>query len=326
MSGDLLEIEGLSVEPRSNPVQELLIEGFGLRLAAGQAVGLVGETGAGKSLSMRASVGLLPDAIGAVAGHVAFRGVRIPATDKARLRANLGHGICLLLQNGRGALNPFMRVSAQVERILRYRGVPRRLRAGMSAELLDSVGLPAGEFGGRYAHQLSGGQAQRVAIVIALATEPQLLIADEPTTALDVTTERDVIGLLKRLCKDRDMGLVLITHNLGLVANNCDSAVIMHAGHVVESGPTGAIFQQPSHPYTQALLRAIPDVDSPQELVPLAGSVPARGSMGCGCRFVERCPDHLARCRASVPPLYPVDGQLARCFLREPASAALVSE
>jgi oligopeptide/dipeptide ABC transporter ATP-binding protein len=311
----IFEIEGLTVEPRSNLEGEALIEHFDLRLAEGEALGVVGETGAGKSLSMRAAVGLLPGAIHATAGKVTFAGRTMEASAPSELRRNLGQGVCLLLQNGRGALNPFRTVGWQVDRILSYRGLSKQERISTAASLLDAVGLPARNFRGRYPHQLSGGQAQRVAMVIALATEPRLLIADEPTTALDVTTERDVIMLLKRLCRERDMALILITHNLGLVANNCDNVMLMHAGHVVEVGPTREIFERPAHPYAQALLAAIPEIDRRHELVPLAGSVPARGQMGAGCRFVTRCPHAEEICAESVPPLVAANGHLSRCVM-----------
>lgn len=316
----LFEIDDLTVEPRANPEGEALIELFQLKLAAGEALGIVGETGAGKSLSMRAAVGLLPNAIHATTGRVRFNGRETEASRPRALRENLGHGICLLLQNGRGALNPFHTIGWQIDRVLKNRGV-RQARRAQAESLLEAVGLPARDFFRRYPHQLSGGQAQRVAMVIALATEPELLIADEPTTALDVTTERDVISLLKHLCRERDMALILITHNLGLVANNCDNVMIMHAGHVVEAGPTREIFDRPGHPYTRALLDAIPEVDGDRELLPLAGAVPARGAMGKGCRFVSRCAYAEPRCAESVPPLLPFAGHLSRCILHEQGAA-----
>ncbi len=316
VDASVFEVCGLSIEHVVGGRRELLIEDFSLRVSPGQIVALVGETGAGKSLSARACVGLLPGGVRPVAGWVTFDGRRLPATQVGALRRHLGQGVCLLFQNARGALNPFMRIRAQVERALKLHGVPRRLRRQRSAELLQSVGLEAA-LGSKHAHQISGGQAQRVAMAVALATEPRLLIADEPTTALDVTTERELIELLQRLCRERNMALVLITHNLALVGSVCEHLALMHAGHVVEQGPTTQIFANPLHPYTVGLMGAVPHVDEVHQLVPLKGTVPRAGSLGSRCRFSERCPHAWDRCRAAVPPFYKRDERDVRCFLYE---------
>lgn len=312
----VFEVNGLCIEPVVGAHHELLIEDFSLQVEAGPIVGLVGETGAGKSLSMRASVGLLPTGVRAVAGHVSFKGcLPIASSETKILRANLGHGVALLLQDARGALNPFMRVHAQLGRVLKLQGVNGSMWSTRTRELLRQVDLAPDEFWSRYAHQLSGGQAQRVALAIALATEPWFLIADEPTTALDVTTQREVLDLLQRLSRERNMGLILITHNLALVSQTCDYVVLMHAGHIVERGPVRSAFTQPLHPYTVGLMQAIPDVDQPSELVPLPESAPSLGSLGLGCRFSGRCPHVWDRCSESVPPLYRRGQSEVRCFL-----------
>lgn len=311
----LFAVEKVCVTPADDIEQELLIQDFCLQVEAGEIVGLVGETGAGKSLSMRASVGLLPTGVRTVCGRVWFNGAWVPVTEARALRANLGHGIALLLQNARGALNPFMRVNAQIDRAAKIRGVEPTERSSLVNELLRSVGLEPGEFNRKYAHQLSGGQAQRIAMACALATDPKLLIADEPTTSLDVTTQREIISMLQRLCRERNMGLVLITHNLALVSEICDRVVLMHAGHIVESGSVRKVFAAPLHPYTKALMQAIPDVDEPHDLVPLVGTVPSRGNLGAGCRFANRCQHVLPRCHAQVPPFCNLDGCEVRCFL-----------
>ena len=311
----LFEIQGLNVEVASHQERTPLIEDVGLRLMAGESIGVVGETGAGKSLSILASVGLLPGGVRATGGSISFKEASLPVTRPKLLREQLGHGIALLFQNARGALNPFMRVSSQIDRVLRLRLTSRDARRARMTELMGSVGLSLGELGPKYAHQISGGQAQRVALACALATDPQLLIADEPTTALDVTTQREVIQLLQRLCRERGMGLILITHNLALVSQSCDRVMLMHAGHVVESGQVGDIFDEPLHPYTRGLLSVIPDVDDPHELVPLKGSVWGGESLVTRCRFSHRCPDRWERCETSVPPIYDVGGRRVRCFL-----------
>jgi oligopeptide/dipeptide ABC transporter ATP-binding protein len=314
----LYRVEGLCIEPVANPQRELLIEDFSLRVKTGQIVGIVGETGAGKSLSMMASVGLLPLGVHAVAGLVSFNGSeQVLVTRSKDLRTNLGHGVSLLFQNAKGALNPFMRVKAQLNRVLSLRGVSGKSGLEYCHNILNSVGLAPDEILPKYAHQMSGGQAQRVALAIALATEPMLLIADEPTTALDVTTQREVINLLRRLCRERNMGLILITHNLALVSQTCDYVVLLHAGHIVERGPVEKIFSEPQHPYTVGLMKAIPDVDQPRDLVPLIGNVPSLGNLGVGCRFSSRCPHVWERCCESVPSFYFSDDSEVRCFLFE---------
>lgn len=323
----LFEVWDLAVGLSGRDHPAPLIEGFSLRVEAGQIVGLVGETGAGKSLSMRASVGLLPTGIQALSGLLSLGSSSpIPVTDTKSLRRNLGHGIALLLQNARGALNPFMRVNAQLDRVLKLHGIAPRARPERTKELLRLVDLAPDEISSRYAHELSGGQAQRVAMAIALATEPSLLIADEPTTALDVTTEREVINLLQGLCRERNMGLVLITHNLALVSQTCDFVVLMHAGHIVERGAVRDIFARPLHPYTVGLLKAIPDVDEPGELIPLQGNVPSLGQLDMGCRFSARCPHVWDRCQQSVPPLYRRGESEVRCFLYDVEVATTTSE
>ena len=311
----LFEIRGLTIEVASRQGGTPLIEDVNLILRPGESIGVVGETGAGKSLSILASVGLLPVGVRPTGGTVLFNGASLPVTHPERLRERLGHGIALLFQNARGALNPFMRVRSQIDRVLRLRLVRRDTRKARMTDLMGSVGLSFLELGPKYAHQISGGQAQRVAMACALAADPRLLIADEPTTALDVTTQQDVIQLLQRLCRERGMGLILITHNLALVSQSCDSVLLMHAGHVVESGRAGEVFDQPLHPYTKGLLSAIPDVDAPHELVPLEGSVWGGAGLGGRCRFSHRCPDRWERCDTSVPPVYEVDGRRVRCFL-----------
>jgi ABC-type glutathione transport system ATPase component len=267
LGGTLLDITNLSAYADTLDGAIPLVEEFDLRVQPGKIVGLVGETGAGKSLSMRAAIGLLPNGIRASAGTVAFGGQEISASDPAQLRRRLGHGIALLMQHTRSALNPFLRASAQIERVARYQGVPRNASKNIARELLSSVDLAPDEILPRYPHQLSGGQAQRVALAITLASNPRLLIADEPTTALDVSTQATVINLLQRVCRERDMGLILITHNLALISRVVDDVVLMRAGRVVERGTAQRIFTHPEHAYTVSLMAAILDPDGPGELL-----------------------------------------------------------
>lgn len=265
-AGTLLDIAKLSAHAETLDGSIPVVEGFDLCVQPGKIVGLVGETGAGKSLSMRAAIGLLPNGIRATAGTVTFDGQEISASDPGRLRRRLGHGVALLMQHTRSGLNPFLRVSTQIERVARYQGMPRRASSAFSRELLSKVDLAPDEILPRYPHQLSGGQAQRVALAITLASNPRLLIADEPTTALDVSTQATVISLLQRVCRERDMALILITHNLALVSRVVDDVVLMRAGRIVETGTAQRIFTRPEHDYTVSLLAAILDPDGPVEV------------------------------------------------------------
>jgi oligopeptide/dipeptide ABC transporter ATP-binding protein len=311
----LYHIQGLTIDAVSPLDRKRLVESFDLEVKRGEIYGVVGETGSGKSISMLASVGLVSRGLQVVGGTVNFAGRRVAATQQVHLRHNLAHGVSLLFQNAKGALNPFLRTARQVDRVLEVNRVPRSVRPARLRELFVAVGLDPDEIGPKYAHEISGGQAQRVAMACALATNPQLLITDEPTTALDVTTEREVLRFLKTLCRERDMAMILIAHNLALVAEVCDRISILHAGHVVERGTVAEIFQRPLHPYTRGLLAAIPDVDEPHELTPLPGTVWGGGWPVNRCRFAHRCTQVIERCTQALPPLVPVEDQAVRCVL-----------
>jgi oligopeptide/dipeptide ABC transporter ATP-binding protein len=267
------------------------------------------------------SVGLAASGLQIVGGTVSFDGMTFNAQNQSSLRGNLAHGVSLLFQNAKGALNPFLRINRQIGRVLALQDVSRLKRNVRTRELLIAVGLDPDEIGQKYAHQISGGQAQRVAMACALATEPRLLIADEPTTALDVTTEREILRFLTRLCRKRNMAVVLVSHNLALVSEYCNRLSILHAGHVVECGRTSDIFSQPLHPYTRGLLAAIPDVDRPRELVPLDGSVWGAGFPTGRCRFSHRCSQVVAACLEAVPPLLSVNNHAVRCVLYQERAA-----
>jgi oligopeptide/dipeptide ABC transporter ATP-binding protein len=311
----ILRIEGLTIDAVTSLESKRLVEALDLEVKRGEIYGVVGETGSGKSISMMASVGLASRGLQVMAGAVTFAGQTIDAKDQARLRHNLAHGVSLLFQNAKGALNPFMRTARQVERVLKLKRVPHAERPRRVRELFAAVGLDPAEIGPKYAHEISGGQAQRVAMACSLATNPQLLIADEPTTALDVTTEREVLRFLKALCLERNMAMILIAHNLALVAEHCSRLSILHAGHIVETGTVAEIYERPLHPYTRGLLAAIPDVDAPRELLPLAGAVWGGDPWATRCRFSHRCPYMVEPCNLAIPrPVYFGD-HAVRCIL-----------
>jgi oligopeptide/dipeptide ABC transporter ATP-binding protein len=317
----LFEINGLTIDSVRADRRRRIVQDVSVRVAPGQIYGLVGESGSGKSVSMMASVGLATPGLAVQSGMVAFGGVVRQAVDQRGLKQNLSHGISLLFQNAKGALSPFLTTGAQVGRVLDRQAVPRAERAARIAELFRVVGLNHADLGGKYPHQISGGQAQRVAMACALATDPKLLIADEPTTALDVTTEREMLRFLKRLCEERGLAIILVAHNLSLVSEYCSGLSIMHAGQVVEDGDLGAIFDEPLHPYTQGLIAAVPDVDEPHELIPIAGSVWGGPADIDRCRFSHRCPYARPRCDAGIPPGIRTRGRNVHCVLYDEAAS-----
>jgi oligopeptide/dipeptide ABC transporter ATP-binding protein len=311
----LFRIRGLTIEAVTLLARRRLVESLDLDVQAGEIYGVVGETGSGKSISMMASVGLTNRGLQVTAGSVTFAGEEVDARQQRRLRHNLAHGVSLLFQNAKGALNPFMRTAKQVERVLRVNRVPPAEQPARVRELFLAVGLDPDEIGPKYAHEISGGQAQRVAMACCLATNPRLLIADEPTTALDVTTEREVLRFLRELCQQRNMAMILIAHNLALVSEHCSRLSILHAGHVVETGTVEGIFSEPLHPYTRGLLAAIPDVDEPHDLQPLMGSVWGGPSIKNRCRFSHRCPQARDLCNQRIPEMVRFNEHWVRCVL-----------
>ncbi len=316
----LFSIENLSIDSRRGGMRQRIVDGVSLSVAPGELYGLVGESGSGKSISVMAGAGLLAPSLEAVSGTVSFAGRSRSAADQAGLRGNLARGVSLLFQNAKGALNPFMRVGRQVERVLRQTHRSADVR-GELAELFRVVGLSYSDLGRKYPHQISGGQAQRVAMACALATAPRLLIADEPTTALDVTTQREMLRFLARICAEREVAIILIAHNLSLVSEYCSRLSIMHAGQVVEAGALSTIFDNPLHPYTRGLIAAVPDVDRPRELVPLMGSVWGGPAGGERCRFSHRCAFARADCDAARPPRLEREGRTVHCLLYEEVPA-----
>ncbi|MDR0808822.1 MAG: ABC transporter ATP-binding protein [Gemmobacter sp.] len=299
----LLEVENLSVTiGQISP-----LEGVGFSLDRGEILGLVGESGSGKSLTALAVTGLLPLIDGRVtAGHVRFAGRDLAALPPCALRALRGKRIGLVTQNPMTAMDPVQRIGAQVD-------VMSRLHLGLSAaaarartlELLTRLRIPeAAAVCDAYPHQLSGGMKQRIVIAMALAAEPELIVADEPTTALDVTVQAQIIQLLGEEVKRRGLGLLLITHDMGVVAQVCDRVAVLYAGRIAELGPVGGIFARPAHPYTRALIDCIPrEGTAPGSLTGIPGAVPSVTTYPLGCRFHPRCPRARPICSATVPPL-----------------------
>ncbi|MFE9662510.1 MULTISPECIES: ABC transporter ATP-binding protein [unclassified Streptomyces] len=295
-------------------------------VAAGESLGVVGESGCGKSQTMLAVLRMLGDDGVDISGRVDFDGTDLTRLTPRQMRTVRGSGIGLISQDALSALNPAMTVGAQMaEPLIHYDGLSRRAAADRCAELLDLVGLPsARERLRNHPHELSGGMRQRVLIAMAISRDPQVLIADEPTTALDVTIQSQVLQLIDRLRKELRMALVLITHDLGVVAGITDRIAVMYAGRIVETAPTTALFDAPGHPYTRALMESIPrmDRDRVDRLPAIPGFPPDPAAPPPGCAFQPRCTTAHAECERSVPDLIQVTandpGHLVRCPFTTP--------
>ncbi|MBR0658965.1 ABC transporter ATP-binding protein [Neoroseomonas oryzicola] len=313
MDDPLVRISGLRVAFDGVPV----LRGVDLAVGAGEAVGVVGESGCGKSVTWLAALGLLPGKA-RVTGSVVLDGQELlgapmPVLDRVR-----GGQIAMIFQDPASSLNPVHRIGRQVGEALRlHRGMDGAAARAETRRLLDQVGIPdAGNRMDAYPHELSGGQNQRVMIAMALAGRPRLLVADEPTTALDVTIQAQILDLLATLRAETGMALVLISHDLGVVAETCDRVAVMYAGLVIEEVSSARLFDAPAHPYTQGLLSALPPLDGlpRQHLAAIPGSVPEPRALPPGCAFGPRCPRHASLCDEQVPPLVDVaPGQRAAC-------------
>ncbi|WP_162606429.1 ABC transporter ATP-binding protein [Jiangella asiatica] len=286
----------------------------------GRRVALVGESGCGKSMMLRGILRFIPPSVlDGVSGRAAFDGVDLAELDDRRLRNYRGDRIAMVFQDALARLNPTMPVGAQVAEVLTGGG---RERDAQVAALFRAVGLDSSRaFRRRFPHELSGGMRQRVLIAIALAGDPELLVADEPTTALDVTVQAQILDTIASVVRERGMALLVVTHDLGVVSETCEYVYVMYAGQIVESGPVDAVFDEPGHPYTQGLIDCVLDVDEPgeQRVRTIPGVVPPPGSVTAGCRFRDRCPAAHDRCAVDPPVVELGPGRSARCWLRVPA-------
>ncbi len=299
----LLAVERLGVTMRGVPV----LEDVSFEIAPGETLGLVGESGCGKSVTALSIMRLLPDPPGRIAGgRILFDGVDMTTLDPAALRAIRGDRIGMIFQEPMTSLNPVYTIGDQIgESLIVHRGMNGSAARAETTKLLDLVGIPTGRNQlDRYPHEMSGGQRQRVMIAIALACRPKLLIADEPTTALDVTVQAQILDLIGRLRHELGMAVLLITHDLGVVAEFCDRVAVMYAGRIVEEAPSAELFARPRHRYTEALLNTMPAANPPGRKLPsISGTVPAPANRGDGCIFAPRCGFAIPRCTAELPPL-----------------------
>jgi oligopeptide/dipeptide ABC transporter ATP-binding protein len=319
IEGPLLEVIDLHTSFRTGRGLVRAVDGVSLTLARGRTLGVVGESGSGKTVLSRSIMGLLPGSNVERSGTVRFSGHDLTAMSPAELREVWGMQVALVFQDPMTALNPVVRVGRQITESLRLRaGLDRKAAYDTAVALLKSVGIPAPEQRLRnYPHELSGGMRQRVMIAIALACGPKLLLADEPTTGLDVTVQAQILDLLAEQQRERHMGMILVTHDLGVVANRTDEIVVMYAGRVVEQAPTAELFAHTRMPYTEALLRSIPRLTeaSHTRLRAIPGRPPDLAAEIQGCRFAPRCPYVQDHCRKEEPPLRTSgQGHLFRCW------------
>jgi oligopeptide/dipeptide ABC transporter ATP-binding protein len=302
----LLDVRGLVTTFETEAGQVRAVDGVDLRVQPGRTLGIVGESGCGKSVTALSIMRLLPQPMGRIAeGEVHFEGENLVTAARETLHRVRGGRIGMIFQEPMTALNPVHRIGRQIgESLMLHKGLDRRAALARAVELLERVGIPAPELRlSEYPHQLSGGMRQRVMIAIALACDPALLIADEPTTALDVTIQAQILELMRRLQTASGMGIVLITHDLGVIAEYCDDVIVMYAGRVAERAPVAELFARPAHPYTRGLLASIPHLETPRKsrLATIPGMVPTLTELPEGCRFNNRCPHADARCRREQP-------------------------
>jgi oligopeptide/dipeptide ABC transporter ATP-binding protein len=302
----LLEIDGLSVSFMTDAGPVRVVEDVSFTLETGETVGLVGESGCGKSVTAMAIMGLNPSPPCRVdAGRIRFEGRDLLELGSA-MRDVRGDRIGMIFQEPMTSLNPTFTVGFQIAEVLRiHRGLSRPTAHAAAAELLGMVGIGAPERRlGQYPHELSGGLRQRAMIAMAIACRPALLIADEPTTALDVTIQAQILDLMKRLQREIGMSVLLITHDLSVVAEVCERVIVMYAGRIVERAGAAALYQRPRHPYTAGLLASSPRLGDKRAVLPtIPGMVPSPGQRGPGCYFAARCPRAVDRCRIQTPPL-----------------------
>ncbi|HEX2130239.1 MAG TPA: ABC transporter ATP-binding protein [Actinophytocola sp.] len=314
----LLEVDKLSVEFRTRDGVAKAVREVSWSVNPGETLGLIGESGCGKSATAQAVLGIVDSPPGFVTGgEVRLRGVDLLALDERTRRQTRANEVAIVFQDALSALNPVFTVGFQLAELFRmHRGASRAEGRRRAIELLDLVGIPDARSRVRaFPHQFSGGQRQRVMIAMALALDPEVLIADEPTTALDVTIQAQILDLLKDVQAERNMGLVLITHDLGVVAEACDNIAVMYAGRIVEQAGVKDIYRNPAHPYTWSLLRSIPRVDlQAQTLAAIEGLPPSLTRIPPGCSFHPRCPFARHRCAEDDPPLYEVGaGRRSAC-------------
>ncbi|MFJ7974882.1 ABC transporter ATP-binding protein [Peribacillus sp. JNUCC 23] len=323
MSGEsVLEVKNLRTSFFTDGGEVAAVDDIDFYINKGEILGVVGESGCGKSVTSLSIMGLVPSPPGKiVGGEILYKGEDLTKASEKRMRQIRGNDITMIFQEPMTSLNPLFTIGNQIMETIRLHNKWNKQQVKERAiEILQMVGLPrAEELLNEYPHQLSGGMRQRVMIAMAMVCNPQLLIADEPTTALDVTIQAQILKLMKKLNQDYQTAIMMITHDLGVVAEVCQRIVVMYAGKVVEEGDIATIYKNPKHPYTVGLIKSVPDMRKKVDrLYSIPGNVPKPGSIKEGCRFAARCEHAFDRCFTETPELYQTgEGQKVRCFLHE---------
>lgn len=322
MSDAILEIKDLKIQFRSGKETVQPIRGVNLELKKGETLGIVGESGSGKSVTSLSVMGLLPEKTSEiVAGNILFEGKELTKFKQKEFQKIRGNDISMIFQEPMTSLNPVFTIGEQLSEPLRqHKNMSKSERKKAIIDMLNLVGIPRAEqIINEYPHQLSGGMRQRVMISMALLCQPKLMIADEPTTALDVTIQAQILELMKDIKVKTDMSLLLITHDLGVVAEMCDRVVVMYAGEVVEMANIRELFDQPRHPYTQGLINSLPSKNSRKSrLYSIKGQVPKPSEVSKGCIFANRCPVAFEKCFEETPPVFEIGDHTSKCWLQDP--------
>jgi oligopeptide/dipeptide ABC transporter ATP-binding protein len=326
----LLEVRNLHTYFQTREGLVCAVEGVSFYLDRGELLGLVGESGCGKSITAVSIMRLVAPPGKIVAGEILFEGRDLLKLSNAEMRSMRGNDVAMIFQDPMTSLNPVFTVGEQIAEALRlHRKLSRKAARAAAVEAMREVSIPDPELRvNDYPHQLSGGMRQRVMIAMALACDPKVLIADEPTTALDVTIQAQILELLNNLRRTRDLAVLLITHDLGVVAEVADRVAVMYTGKIVEESPVDELFARPKHPYTEGLLRSVPkltakDVARKTRLQTIEGTVPRPTALPSGCHFEPRCPYRMPRCReAEIPLFQTTEGVTVRCILFDPAALA----
>ncbi len=322
MTQTLLELNNLQTHFFTDRGQIPAVDGINISIQEGEILGIVGESGCGKSVTSLSVMGLVPNPPGKiVGGSIRFKDEDLVTATEKRMRQIRGNEIAMIFQEPMTSLNPVYTIGDQIAEVIRlHTKVKKKAALQKTIEMLKKVGIPRAEaIVHEYPHQLSGGMRQRVMIAMAMACNPQLLIADEPTTALDVTIQAQILDLMRKLNEEAGTAIMLITHDLGVVAEMCHRVVVMYAGKIVEQGDVRTILKNPQHPYTVGLIQSIPKLtDTKERLYSIPGNVPLPGSLTVGCRFAPRCEHTTDRCRAEMPELSKVGiGHYSRCWLNQ---------
>ncbi|HEY4551763.1 MAG TPA: ABC transporter ATP-binding protein [Bacillaceae bacterium] len=319
MNEPVLRVEGLKTSFSTDSGEIPVVRGIDFAIRQKEILGIVGESGCGKSITSLSIMRLLPEPLARIEGNIYFKGenlIKLPERQMCHIR---GNDIAMIFQEPMTSLNPVFTIGDQLTEAVRiHNKTTKRKAADKAVKILEEVGLPrAKQIMKEYPHQLSGGMRQRVMIAMAMICEPELLIADEPTTALDVTIQAQILELMRKLNNEKGTSIMLITHDLGVVAEMCERVLVMYAGKIVEEAPVLSLFQDPKHPYTAGLLKSVPDLRSRKErLYSIPGNVPRPGTIKTGCEFAPRCPHAFERCLENAPELLPVTKeQKVRCWL-----------